>query len=504
MRGWGRACCLLLVLVSPANADWLEASSDHFVIYADQDEKTATGFAQRLELFHAAMARLYRNAGSRLGSKPSPSNRVTVFVLESDKDVRRLAGLKTPYVAGYYRARAGASVALVPKLTRTTTQYGMPAEAILLHEYAHHFMAGMTARAYPRWFVEGFAEFFASARFEPDRIGVGAPPAYRAAEFVWAKDVPIRKLLDFAGPPIDPKGDPNSFYAQSWALYHFLVFEPERSGQLAKYEALLSKGTPALEAAVQAFGDLNKLSREMEAYIHRKRLSYVTIARTSLDASPITVRKLRPGEAEMMPVHMESTLGVDREEALALLPEARRIAGKHAGDPAVLAALAEAEYDAGNDDAAIEAADRALAIDPREINARLQKGYASFRKVENGALPPESWRDVRGQFVDANKVENDHPVPLVRYYMTYSRQGIAPTRTAVEGLEWAMALAPYDPNVRWAVAQQMVHDQRLQEAILTLQPLAYSPHPEAGSSEALELLKELEARVAAGKGAAAD
>ena len=100
----------------------------------------------------------------------------------------------------------------------------------------------------------------------------------------------------------------------------------------------------------------------------------------------------------------------------------------HQTDAAVLTALAEAEFDAGNDDAAIAAADGALAIDPKQINALIQKGYALSHKVESGALPQESWKDVRRQFIQANGVENDHPIPLVQFYLTYAQQGERPRR----------------------------------------------------------------------------
>jgi hypothetical protein len=162
----------------------------------------------------------------------------------------------------------------------------------------------------------------------------------------------------------------------------------------------------------------------------------------------------------------------------------------------VLTALAEAEFDAGNDDAAIAAADAALAIDPQQVNAHIQKGYALAHKVESGALPKEAWKDVRKQFVKANGVEHDHPVPLVQFYLTYVMQGERPTKNAVDGLEWAMQLAPFDASLRWLVAQEMVADERYKEAALTLGPLAYSPHPGKNTEEALKLLKDVEARLA--------
>jgi cytochrome c-type biogenesis protein CcmH/NrfG len=197
----------------------------------------------------------------------------------------------------------------------------------------------------------------------------------------------------------------------------------------------------------------------------------------------------------MMPVIIESKVGVSAEEAKRLVPQARQIAARHPDDPTVLAALAEAEIDADNDDAAIAAADRALALDPNQINAHLQRGYGLERKVEKGALPKEAWKDVRSQYVKANKVENDHPMPLVRFYLTYAKQGEKPTKNAIDGLEWALTLAPFDASLRWLVAQQLVADERFSDAVQALAPLAYSPHPGEHTDIARQLLKEVEARL---------
>jgi tetratricopeptide (TPR) repeat protein len=500
MRWLPVACCSFLFLVSTANAEWLEASSDHFVIYGDQNEKSVRGFAERLELFHEAMAHVLR----RQSAKTSPSNRVTIYVVTNQSKVREFAKADNQFLAGVYIPRAGSTIALVPKLKGTSSEFDLSAETILFHEYAHYFMAGLTARAYPSWFVEGFAEFFSGVQFKPDSVGLGAPATHRAYELAYSQSVPIRKMLDIEGDPLASKPNYDAFYGQSWALFHYLEFSPERAGQLAKYEQLLATGDSALEAAEGAFGDLDKLEKDMQSYPKRRKLSYLVIDRKALTIGPIIVRALSPGQAEMMPTTIRSKVGVTHEEALGLLPEAHRVAAHYPDDPEVLAALAEAEVDAGNDDAAIVAADRCVAIDPKQINAQIQKGYALIDKIHTGALPKESWRDVRSQFMKVNRIENDNPIPLVQFYLSYLGQGVAPTKNAIDGLEWAMALAPFDSSVRWLVAQQMIFDNRLNDAAQTLAPLAYSPHPGEQTDMALKLLKDVKARIAAAQGSAAN
>lgn len=490
-RGLAIAALFLAVFAPQARADWHEVSSDHFVIYADQDEDDLRRFAERLERFHGAMALRYPTQAY----KPSPSNRVTIFVVPGTGKVRELGNFKGRSVSGFYRPRAGATVAVVPTISRARSRGDLSSETILYHEYAHHFMHGLSARAFPSWMVEGFAEFYSGVRFEKDgSVGLGLPALHRSAELVYGDDMAMEDLLAFDG-GASTRTRGNSFYGYSWLLFHYLMFEPSRADQLTKYQALLANGTPDIQAAIGAFGDLRKLSGDLRRYQGRRMLSFMTYDGSMIRTGPIAVRTLRPGEAEMMPTRMVSRLGVSRDEALQLLPDAQRIAARHPGDPAVLAALAEAEYDAGNDAAAIAAADRALAINPAEIDARIQKGYAMFHEAEEDpAANAESWRDVRSEFVRANQLENDHPIPLVQFYAAYVAEGAKPPKNAIDGLEWAMVLAPYDPSLRWTVAQQMVADERFTDAARTLGPLAYSPHPGKNTGQALALLKEIEGK----------
>jgi tetratricopeptide (TPR) repeat protein len=483
-----------LLNAAPAHADWVEASSDHFVIYGDQEPETIRAFANRLERFHAAMSHMFRTSGS----KPSPSNRVTIFVLDDEEEVQRLSRLGNEYVQGFYRPRAGNSIAVVQKLSRPSYTYKLSSETLLLHEYAHHFLSGLTSRTYPRWFAEGFAEFFSGVKFLDDGgVSLGIPPAHRGNELLYAKKVPIRRFLDFDGGADDYKHGYNSFYGQSWVLFHYLQFDPERKGQLRQYESLLNEGVAAPDAASQAFGDLDRLDRDMQDYAQRRKLTIATIAPGALQMTPTVLRKLRPGEAAMMPVVIESRLGVTPEQGRSLVVKARAVAERFPDDPAVLAALAEAEFDAGFDDAAIAAADRAVALDAGNVNAHIQKGHALFQKAEAADASPGAWKDVRLQYLKANRAENDNPIPLVRFYLAYLQERQAPPKNAVDGLEWAMQLAPFDPSLRWLVAQQMVSEKRWPDAVAALAPLAYSPHPGEHTQQALALLKEVEAKAEA-------
>ena len=500
MRHAGIGCLSLLLFAAPANAEWLEASSDHFVIYGEEREETLRGFGERLEIYHAAMARLF---GYRV-TKPSPSNRLTIYVVSRRAQVGDLAGLDNRYLTGFYVPRAGSPTAVIPELKGASSRFEISAETVLLHEYAHHFMAYLTARSFPRWFVEGFAEFFSGVRFKPDgSIGLGTPPLHRAAELAYAPRVPMRRLLEFDGGTDVSRAGNDAFYGQSWLLFHYLQMAPERAGQLATYQRSLASGESALEAAEGAFGDLEAPAREMETYRNRRKLSVLVVDRQTLSVAPVAVRRLREAEAAILPLSMQARIGGTADEVARLVPEVRKVAAAHPRDPVVLAALAEAEADAGHYDEAIVAAESALGIDPKQVNASIQKAYAMSRKKASGAMAGGTWDEVRSQCVASSRIEPGHPVPLALYYLTYLEAGEPPPLTAILNLERAMELAPFDASLRFAAAQQMSNDGRLAEAMQTLAPLAYSPHRGELTEQSRQLLEDLAKRAGAGQRPAA-
>jgi tetratricopeptide (TPR) repeat protein len=483
MVKWLLAICAVILLSSPVSAEWHEASSDHFVVYANQSEKQVRAYAERLERYHNAINVWLKTNNE----KPSPSNRVTVYVVGSEANLKRLYGDKSSSVLGFYQSRAGGSVAFIPNV-ETLSEIASMDEIILLHEYAHHIMFTNSQSNYPSWIIEGFAEFYASAKFNKNGdVGLGLPANHRAYEYGNAIKVPLERLLDSKAYREKKSKSYDSFYVQSWQLFHYLTFEPSRAGQMLKYQNAIDSGESEMDAARTVFGDLKKLDTELDKYARKRMLNYKNFGSEILKPGSIQIRKLNPGEAAAMPVVMKSKRGVSREQALELLPQARSVAAQFPNEAAALAALSEAEFDAGNDKEAIAAADRATSINPNNVNAIIQKGYAMARQAKDSDGDSKTWKAVRSQFIKVNSIENDHPIPLIQFYRAYREQGIEPTPNAVEGLSWALALSPFDQGLRMNVASQYMEDKKYAEALRTLKPLLNSAHDGGLSDEAQKL-----------------
>jgi cytochrome c-type biogenesis protein CcmH/NrfG len=467
------SAALFLLYSADALADWHEASSDHFVIYADESEKEIRKYSDRLERYYSAMTFVLPSKKD----KPSPSNRVTIYVVRSERMVRKLYGSGTDsrYVKGFYLPRAGGSLAIIPPIDITGAT-ASESELVLMHEYAHHFMAENAPYLVPRWYSEGFAEYFATAKFEADgTVGLGLPAHHRAYELFEARDVSIERLLDSKLYAAEKTKSYDNFYGRSWLLFHYLFTSEEHRKKIVDYLNRLNRGEAELPAATAAFGDLKALDKALDAYLRQKKMQYLRIEANRLTVGQISVRKLSEAEAASMPIRVRSKRGVDEKIAAEVVLEAREVAQKYPDEPAVQAALAEAEFDAGNTEAAIRAADKALATAPNNMTALIQKGYALTR-VANETKTREAWVAARKHFISVNQIENDNPIPLIYYYLSFVGQDKEPNQSALDGLQWALELAPYDASVRMMLASRQMHDKRFAEAIRTISPLAFHPH----------------------------
>ncbi|HVM38933.1 MAG TPA: tetratricopeptide repeat protein [Sphingomicrobium sp.] len=478
----------LLLVAAPARADWHVAKTRHFIIYADEKPERLRAFADRLEKFDKAIRLIRDMPDPEIGD----GNRLTVFMVNSEAAVQRLANDKSGMIGGFYVPRASGSIAFVP---RTAGGEHERAENILFHEYAHHLMLSHSEAVFPEWLVEGFAEFMATARFDKKgSVVLGAAPVHRAWGLFSGNPLPLELLItgDYGKLSQEQR---EAIYGRGWLLAHYLTFEPSRQGQLSRYVTTLGKGVKPREAAVAAFGDLKQLEKETEAYLRRKRLTTLEVAAHALVTAPAEIARLSPGAAAVMPLRIESKRGVNRTTAGPLAAKVRAIAAAHPGDPLVQVTLAEAEYDAGQYQAAEAAADRALAADPRNPEAMVYKGRALAARASSAAGEQRNalFTAARKIFIAANQLDTEDPEPLLEYYKSFLDQGVRPTANAIAALHYASDLAPQDLGLRMNSARAYLADGKIKEARRRLEPVAYNPHGRRLADAAKAVIQKIDA-----------
>lgn len=478
-----------LAVAAPAHADWYQASSKHFIIYADESPKQLEDFATRLERFDQAV----RYAKSMQDPVIGDGNRLTVFVLPSVNDVRSIMGDKSNWYSGFYKGRVQGSVAYVPKESSDPDQ--LDRGAVFFHEYTHHLMRQDLSAPYPEWYVEGFAEFFSTPKFDRDgSVWLGRIVAGRAYGLFNGPRLPVEALFQGMQPGMTNE-QRDVFYGRSWLLTHYLLLDSQRHGQLDAYVGALSRGASSMDAARQAFGDLGRLDKDLDSY-RNKRLLEFEVPAARIRVQPAIVTPLSAGASEVILARARIKNDISREAAEPVAAQVRTIEARFPGDELVEATLAEVELVAGHAQAAEVAADRTLKANPRNTEAMILKGRAiaqSAGAVDDDVKRKALFDEARDTLIAANKLDTEDPEPLYEFYRTFLGQGVRPTANALAALHYASDLAPQDLGLRMNSAIAYLNEDKPKDARSTLTVVAYSPHVEEMGDIARRMIADIDA-----------
>jgi tetratricopeptide (TPR) repeat protein len=475
---------LALALPSAASAEWREADTPHFRIYSEGGDARLLRFAERLEMLDA----LLRKATGTPAD--TPPTKVRIILLDNVEQVRSVYRGTGKSIAGFYTVNMQGPLAVAPRRDGDESVLSAP-EIILFHEYAHHFMMQYAPASYPAWYIEGFAEIASTAAtISGGKMAWGKPADTRQYSLEVSRWVPVRLLLGQTYAAFPAEAD---FYGQSWLLAHYLTFSQERAGQLRRYLALLGAGRPQQDAAVEAFGDLEVLDREVRQYLSKQSFPYRAVPIETPARASFSLRTLGPGEAALMRETAAFRDFVKEEERSGWLAGIRAKTARFPADPYALRLLADAEYAAEDYAAARSTVDRLLAIAPDDVRGRTRKGMILLREAQDLKGVERSGRieEARRLILAANKTDPDDPYALVAYYQSFRISGERAPPVAVEGLRQAVGTIPQDSEPRMLLATQLANEGKFAEAIHFLGPIAYDPHPSEGQAAALAFIQQL-------------
>lgn len=474
---------------SAAMADWHRASSANFTLYADLPAAELQREVRKLEGFDRLLRLRF---GITSAERQYP---LAIYLLANEGAVDRLAGPRS--AAGFYRTGRYGSWA-VASIEDRASAGRQSREDILLHEYTHHFFFRHVQVQRPAWYVEGFAQYFATAQLSAKgEWTVGAPANNRAYSLLKGERMPLRELLT-ARPTELARGETGSFYAWSWLLVHMLYADPQRQAALQSYLAALGRGAEPVAAATAAFGDLDQLERQLNSYL-KSPLRAVTYDPFGDYSGPSTVERLSEAEAALVRPALRRRAGHELDTARA---ELEVLVLRFPDSAPVWFELALARFDMANrvgvaeiaaGQAGAEAAiDRALTLEPTHGRANLLKAELRMRALtRNKDLDPVKWRDLRGLVYAANQADPDDPAPLFTWFDTYTWQAKPPTETARAGLARAFALEPEVPDLRAQYAFDLARHGQFDQAVSLLEVLRGDPHRAKQAAELLEKLQAL-------------
>jgi tetratricopeptide (TPR) repeat protein len=276
---------------------WVEARSPSFRVVFDGSQKDARRVLREFEEVRALLHDAWPGIGL---ATPRP---VTILAVRDEDELGTLLpafweakGTFRP--AGLFVSapdRNWVAVRMDAARLREGDAAGDNPYLVVFHEYVHVALR-TNFRALPAWLSEGLAEFWGNATIEGDRVYEGRPVSHHVRTLRQRTLLPLASLLAVEGssPGYSEQDRATLFYAQSWALVHYLMLGSEaRRGQVNRFVALLQGGQEAAAAAGEAFGDIEALDRELQSYIRwpvfpqRRRPARVQFQQSAVTASPL-------------------------------------------------------------------------------------------------------------------------------------------------------------------------------------------------------------------------
>ncbi len=303
-RRIGFALTVALIFLSAAQISaraqdqWISVKSENFRIVGNASEANLSETARRLEHFRAVFTRFFNELNF---VSPIPT---IVVVFKDEKTFENFRplnedGSRRDYVAGYFLPGKDVNYIVL-------AANGEQSFATIYHEYVHFLIDNTLGRTnIPPWFNEGFAEYGEQFTVgENRRAQFGATNRAHLALLQKSGLMAFDKFfaMDYYTLNRQPKENVVGFYAQAWALTHFLMQrDDERKTQnVYKFGKLLLGGKSHKEAFAEVFQtDYAQMEAELKKYLERKSLpTFAVGAEQTFSVEPTKTQTILLTEAD--------------------------------------------------------------------------------------------------------------------------------------------------------------------------------------------------------------
>jgi len=363
---------------------WVELRSPNFIVVTNAGEGQARRTAYQFEMIRAVFRTYF---GQKQESTEQP-----VIILAA-KDESTLKGLLPEYwaqkgaarPAGVYLGGTDADY-IALRLDVSLNQEAYEPFEPVYHEYVHYLTRQLIAHL-PLWMVEGLAEFYGNTQIRNKIVYVGAPSTSNVIMLRRQQMLPVSKLfeIDASSPYYHEENKTSIFYAESWALTHYLMARDwkENTHRMRDFIQLLDKGVDPKEAASQTIGDAKALDDPLRNYITNFTFLVAKVEPPKIDENGFRTRGMTDAEALAMRADF---MAHDRHfaEAQQMLEEALK------ADPKLAVAydgLSFVALQQGNAADAEKWSSQGIKIDPQDYRANF---YYAWSLMKAGRIDEES------------------------------------------------------------------------------------------------------------------
>lgn len=291
---------LLLLSAIPSRAateQWAEVRSPHFTVVTDASAKQGQQVLDQFERMRWVFKTLFPNASI------DPASPIMIIAVKSQKGFQALE--PEAYLAAGALKLDGLFVRTEDKnyiLLRLGGNEEHPF-ATVYHEYTHLIFSN-AGEWIPVWLNEGLAEFFQNSEIRHKDVILGEPNGDDIEYLRENKLIPLTTLfrVDANSPYYHEEEKGSVFYAESWALVHYLMVTDRQNNtrRVFDYMQRLSQKQDPVAAATAVFGDPQQLQMALEAYIRQDDYKefLLSSAAAPIDEASYTARSLTQPEAD--------------------------------------------------------------------------------------------------------------------------------------------------------------------------------------------------------------
>jgi tetratricopeptide (TPR) repeat protein len=363
-----------------AKEEWVRVRSKNFQLIGNGAEKDIRQVAVKLEQFREFFRGIFSNVNF---NSPIPIN---VIVFRDEKTFSNFKpvgndGKSWDWAAGYFQS--GEDVNYIV-LSSEESDKAHP-YSIIFHEYVHFLVSNDIGRSNaPPWFNEGLAEYYETFQIEDDqKVSLGIKRDSHLHLLQKNKLIPFETFFNMDNYTLHRQGKDGVglFYAQAWALMHYLMQGNggSRNQQLNKFIDLVLKGKTAKQAFSEAFQiEYATMESELKKYVEQKtygtsiiKLKNKLVFENEMQSSPLS-------EAEAKAVLGDLLYYINRlPEAATLLEEALKLDSSLS---LANSSLGLVKMQQGKFEEAEKYLEKAIALDNKNYLVHFQYAYVMSRQ----------------------------------------------------------------------------------------------------------------------------
>lgn len=479
-------CCLLLAssVLAEKHDKWFEARSPNFIVVCNAGDKQARKTAIQFEQIRS----IFRNNLSVASNHPTP-----VITIVAAKDEGSMRDLLPEYWVKGHAHPAGIFFGAMNQL-EIAVQLDAPGAnpySGIYHEYYH----SLTMPYFPNlpvWLAEGLAEFFGRTRTEGQVAYMGEPDPWMIEALRQNRLISLDVLLkvDHTSPYYNETNRTSMFYAESWALTHYLFLGDNGRHRplLMAYLQALDQGATPLDAGTKAFGNLGNLQSALSGYIAGDQFySLHAPAPPPVAEADVATRELSDAEVDAYLGGFAAVRG-HPQDAQALLKKAIQLDPKL---PLAYQYMGLTELFLGHHSEAFESFSQAVALDPKNALTRYFRAYLTFGEKGVGLGDKQVEDDLRRAIaLDPNFAP---PYALLADYLAASDDQLP---QALSLAQKGASLEPGSATYMLALARVLARMQKFDQAQAAAQrasATALQPAERAAAENFLAYLQQAKA-----------